>query len=182
MDNTPSNPLDDFLNADYSSPEVSALKQRLLVETTVYVRSRRRRRRAALVAGWVASFALGALAMLWWRALPPPSSGLAQNNLARESSQPMPPEEIAPPTSEAFALAKEWEAFDSTKNRAALFFEAGDRYLAESNDMQSALRCYRQALDASTARELAISANDNWLVTVLKESRQKERNHAQAND
>ena len=77
-------------------------------------------------------------------------------------------------------MDQEWRAFDSRENRAALFFEVAQRYL-EKQDYDSALRCYRQALDAAPKEELAIRSDDNWLVMALKEARQKENNDAVIN-
>ena len=71
----------------------------------------------------------------------------------------------------------EWQAFDSQKNRAASYFLAGNKYLEASEDVESALRCYTQALDACTAAELEITPDDNWLVVTLKKARLKERTH-----
>jgi hypothetical protein len=70
------------------------------------------------------------------------------------------------------ALALEWQALDSKANRAELYRQAGDRYLEESNDVGSALRCYRAALAVSPARDLTISTKDNWVLMVAKQERQ----------
>jgi hypothetical protein len=71
----------------------------------------------------------------------------------------------------------EWQAFDSQKNRAASYFLAGNKYLEANEDVESALRCYTQALDACTPAELEITPDDNWLVVILKNARLKEKNH-----
>ena len=71
----------------------------------------------------------------------------------------------------------EWQAFDSQKNRAASYFLAGNKYLEASEDVESALRCYTQALNACTPAELEITPDDNWLVVTLKNARLKERSH-----
>ena len=70
---------------------------------------------------------------------------------------------------------------DSRDNRAALFFEVARRYLEEQHDLDSALRCYSQALDAAPRETLAIRPEDNWLVMALKQARQKENNDATFN-
>ncbi len=74
-------------------------------------------------------------------------------------------------------VALEWQAFDSRSNRAAAYFLAGNKYLEASNDLESALRCYSQALDACTEAELEIAPEDNWLVVSLKNARRKEIVH-----
>ena len=81
----------------------------------------------------------------------------------------------------ASLLDLEWRAFDSRENRAALFFAVAQRYLEEQHDYESALRCYRQALDAAPKEALAIRPDDNWFVMALKEARQKENNDAVLN-
>ncbi|MBI3409091.1 MAG: hypothetical protein HY040_12155 [Planctomycetes bacterium] len=176
MDPSANDPFEDFLRADFSVPDDSPLRRRLLEETTRILRRRRRLRRVALVGSWAACFAAGVVATLLVRNTSPFEKTPEQGPFAKVpfKEEAKVPEEIAPPTQFVTPLAKEWEAFDSKQNRAALYFEAGNRYLAEENDMQSALRCYRQALALATATELAIQPNDNWLVISLKESRKKE--------
>ena len=172
-------PLDDLLRPP-AEPPAEPLRRRLLEETTAVLRRGRRIRWAALISSWAACFAVGAAAMLLWQNLgsrieekPPVTKNSTEPKPEIPNLNPEPPKE-KPVSAEATALAKEWEAFDSTKNRAALFFEAGDRYLAESNDTASAIRCYRQALAAARPEELAIRPDDNWLVLFLKQSRLKE--------
>jgi hypothetical protein len=75
------------------------------------------------------------------------------------------------------AVALEWQALDSLEKRPDLFRAAGDRYL-ETSDVQSALRCYRNFLDASSENEAAIAPDDNWLLMALKESKQREKSYA----
>jgi hypothetical protein len=67
------------------------------------------------------------------------------------------------------AVALEWQAFDAPRaERAALYFQAGDRYLEDARDVASAMRCYNVALDATPMDSLEIQPDDNWLVTTLK--------------
>lgn len=173
---------------DYLSPDESAaaderpLRRQLLEATTAVLRRRRRLRKVRLAGSWAACYAAGALAMYLWRDVARP---LAEDQSPQAKVNPPDqqvdkheshaPELISAPTPEPFALVREWEAFDGSKNRVALLFEAGDRYLAERNDTVSALRCYRQALDAASREELAVQPGDNWLVITLKQSRQKEQ-------
>jgi hypothetical protein len=51
----------------------------------------------------------------------------------------------------------------------------GDRYVVETGDLESALRCYRQALDAGGGDALAVAPTDNWLLISLKTARWKEQ-------
>jgi hypothetical protein len=73
---------------------------------------------------------------------------------------------------------KEWNAFDSDGRRNELYRQAGDSYMEEEHDPQSALRCYTNALDHGTKQDLTISADDNWLLMAIKGARQKENNYA----
>jgi hypothetical protein len=77
---------------------------------------------------------------------------------------------------------QEWQALDSPQQRPEAYREAGDRYVAEEGDYQSAVRCYREALDAGSERDLAIRQDDSWLLMVLKDARQKEKRDANPND
>jgi hypothetical protein len=79
----------------------------------------------------------------------------------------------APPNPRAL----EWSAFDADhdRDRVRLYFQAGDLYLNQQNDVQSALRCYQQAIHYCDASELEIDASDNWLVLALKRDHRKEK-------
>jgi len=74
-------------------------------------------------------------------------------------------------------LQLEWRAFDAAEDqkKARLYFQAGDVYLERYKDFEAALRCYRQALQFTPARELDFDANDNWLVMALKRDYRKEK-------
>ena len=176
MEPTPPDPVDDLLRGDFSSATESPLRRGLLEKTIRQLRRGRLVRRCALAGSWAACFVAGAPAMFLWHAsMAPDPGGNGHQPVAERpgpKEKPAPPKDMAKPDPAAAAVAKEWEAFDSTGNRAALFFEAGDRYFNDNNDITSALRCYRQALDASSPEQLAISPNDNWLLISLKQSRQ----------
>jgi hypothetical protein len=77
---------------------------------------------------------------------------------------------------------QEWQALDSPEQRPEAYREAGDRYVAEEGDYQSAVRCYREALDAGSDKDLAVAPEDNWLLIALKDARQKEKRYANRND
>jgi hypothetical protein len=94
--------------------------------------------------------------------------------------QPEPPKEpIAP---EAPAVALEWKAIDSPQPRPDLYRQAGDRYLDDEGDPESALRCYSQALDAGSAADRAVASEDSWLLMAIKNARQKEQRYAKSSD
>jgi hypothetical protein len=71
----------------------------------------------------------------------------------------------------------EWTAFDaeSDQQRVKLYFQAGDLYLTDHNDIDSALRCYRQALHYCDVQNVEFDPNDNWLVMALKRDYRKEK-------
>jgi hypothetical protein len=57
---------------------------------------------------------------------------------------------------------------------ARRFREAGDRYLSDFADYQSALRCYRNFLDEADAADRVVTSEDTWLLTSLKRAREQE--------
>lgn len=67
------------------------------------------------------------------------------------------------------------------EKRIDLYRQAGDGFLLR-DDVSSALRCYRKALDGGSAADLAIhSDRDTWLYMSLKVARQKEKADARTN-
>jgi hypothetical protein len=73
------------------------------------------------------------------------------------------------------ALALEWQAAESLELQPATYREAGDRYLRDENDLASAVRCYANALDSTSENDLAVRADDSWLLMALKQARRKEK-------
>jgi hypothetical protein len=139
------------------------------------LRRRRRRRRVglALAAG------VAGLLLLLGPASPPAPDGTA-GLPARPPDGPqatLPPVPAADPDAGLSAAAWEWRALDSPARRYALYCRAGDRYLFNDADPESALRCYRNALDAATDDELAVHAEDSWLLITLKDARLQEKAH-----
>jgi hypothetical protein len=80
------------------------------------------------------------------------------------------------------ALALEWQAFDSKERRPDLYREAGDKYLKNESDPESALRCYGAALDSGDDTIRAVSPDDSWLLMAIKDARQREKRHATSRD
>lgn len=58
---------------------------------------------------------------------------------------------------------------------ARRFREAGDRYLGEAADYESALRCYRNFLDEADPADRPVRPEDTWLLTSLKRAREQEK-------
>jgi hypothetical protein len=79
------------------------------------------------------------------------------------------------------ALALEWQAAENPDRSVELNRRAGDRYLDEENDLESALRCYRRFLAGCAEQDLEISPNDNWLLVTLKTARLEGRRNAKSN-
>ncbi len=96
------------------------------------------------------------------------------NDPAPKKTQPEPKPAVAVVSADPRAL--EWSAFDAAddQERVRLYFQAGDLYFEKLRDHESALRCYHQAIHYSSARELEITPNDNWLVMALKRDHRKE--------
>ena len=155
-----------------AAPAASALRTRLLAQTTSMVRRRRRLRQGLYLGALAAGLLLGVCAALWW----PRGEAIVITKL------PPPPEDRTPAPPAPSALAQEWRAVDATADRAKEFLAAGDRYLEEEQDAAGALRCYRQALDAAPAQALDFSPDDNWLVMALKDARRKEKTDATNSD
>jgi hypothetical protein len=169
-------PLDGMLRPP-SPPDNEALHQAVYCRTRRVLHRRRRVRQFAYAAALLVSFAAGLLAMR----LATPASIRSPDVVVTPPKEPPPPDKLptppSPPPQES-ALAQEWRAFDSLKQRAALYREAGTHYMKEENDPQSALRCFSTALDNGTEEDLAISSDDNWLFMAIKDARLKEKNHA----
>jgi hypothetical protein len=157
-----------------ATKDLTDLKDKLLDRTLAMLPARRRWRRLAMAGALAACFAAGMLTM--WLLRPglaaADPSGPAQGQPARESplTRPLAQEDKGSTT----ALAKEWQAFDSTEERIKRFVQAGDQYLQEGEDLDGALRCYRQAVASASPDQLAVEPTDNWLVMALKTARRKE--------
>lgn len=169
-------PLDGMLRPP-SPPDTEPLRQTVYTQTRRVLQRRRVVRRFAYAAALLVSFAAGWLVTRFTAPAPARSPEI----VVTPPKEPAPPEQPpAPPkpSSVDSALAQEWQAFDSPKDRAGLYRHAGDRYLKEENDLQSALRCFSNALDNGTEQDMAISSEDNWLLMAIKEARLKEKKHA----
>ncbi len=173
-------PLDDLLR---SPPDVEgglALRLRLLNQTTRTLRGARRRRVVAWATRLAACYVAGVLTVYWFA-----PKRIERIEIVRDVPAPAPavltPAPVAPipanpkPTS---AVAMEWKAFDADQHRSELYRQAGERYLREGADPASALRCYGQSLNGASDKDLAISANDDYLLMLVKNARQKEKGHA----
>lgn len=167
----PPDPFDDLLAAPRAARAarvVEVLRQKVLAETNRVLRRRRRVRQFARAAGLAACVALALFGM---RRLitptPPTPSGVAERSSSPNARATFSDSDLSP-------AVLEWRALDSPNRQAELFRRAGDRYLAEGEDLQAALRCYGNALDAGSADDQKPAASDSWLLMAIKDARQKE--------
>jgi hypothetical protein len=168
-------PLEGMLAPPPLPADAAALRQELLGQTARALRRRRRGRQLAWAAALAACYAAGLLTMHW--APRPAAVSRGPDALASRDHSQVPPA-VFPPADEPekSALQKEWAAVES--GQAALFREAGNLYLDGEGDVQSAVRCYGNALSVGTEADLAISPEDNWLLMAIKDARQKEKRNA----
>jgi hypothetical protein len=181
-------PLDEFLNSPPRRAASESLRATLLRQTSRQVGRRRRFGRVTAMAAVAAALALTAFGV--WvvqqqgavtKDQPHAHHGKevpAVEATAKPGPGPLAEHapKSAPPDEPMSALALEWQAFDAPRaERAALYYQAGDRYLDDSRDVASAMRCYTVAIDATPMESLEIQPDDNWLVTTLKLDRIERR-------
>lgn len=147
-----------------------ALREKLFLQTSSHLRRRARVRMLGRIVGVIAAFAGGMLLMSFLREpIPVGQIVVVQSVEVKPPGEEMPVRQLTPAQVELEAeqaLAKQ----DSIR----LFREAGDRFLREEQNLEAALRCYRNFLDDATASDLALADSDTWLLTSLKNARRKE--------
>ncbi len=173
-------PLETWLAGQPALTPSGALEQAVLRRTQSVLRRRRWLRRTAYAAALAACYAAGLLTM---KVLHSPQPAVP-TVIVRTDPEPQPPaavpqKDVAPSKPPSAApvspLALEWQAVDSREKRPDLYRQAGDRYLQEDGDIQSAVRCYRNMLNAAPEEAATISVDDNWLLMALKDAQQKEK-------
>lgn len=167
-------PLDGLLRPPSGEAD-DALRRGLLEQTTRVLRRRRRLHIVALAAALAACFLAGALTVYCFGPRQTERVVVVEKSPVPETPTPVPPP--APPAP-ASAVALEWKAFDAVKPRPDLYRQAADRYLHEDADPASAVRCYGQSLNGASDKDLAISPDDDYLLMLVKEARQKEKSDA----
>jgi hypothetical protein len=161
-------PLEHLL-APPPSADAGPLRQDLLKRTTRALGNRRRLRRCA---GALALAACAGAGLLTVHGVAPRGARpVVQRHPVERQERPAP---VPAPS----AVALEWQALEGPGRPAELYRQAGDRYLDEEGDPDSAVRCYGHALDAGGARDLAIAPEDSWLLMTIKAARQKEKDDA----
>jgi hypothetical protein len=174
--------MDDLLAGLVPLPVNSGLQEALRKRTTGLVRRRRWLRRGGFATALAACYVAGLLTMNWLpslRSLDPNSRSEHASEAATSglgSGAGSGPEKMA--SDNASPLALEWQALESPSRSPALFRAAGDRYLTETGDVGSAVRCYRKLLEEEGGAEPTISSDDSWLLMALKEAKQREKRYA----
>jgi hypothetical protein len=169
-------PIEEMLRP--SSPaDNQTLHQAVYAQTRRVLHRRRRLRQVAYAASLLLSFAVGAGFMRMTTRTDSGEREAVSPQVTRTDQGPDATRSPGPSPDDS-ALASEWIAFDSENHRSEFYRQAGDRYIKDENDLQSALRCYGNALDSGTEQELAISPDDNWLLMAIKDARQKEKKYA----
>jgi hypothetical protein len=172
--------LEAFLAQQPGEPASDAFRARLLCETEALVPHRRSPWRvvacAAAPCGLLVAFVLA-----WWmwrsHAQRPMMPALVDGEGPQAMNIAALPELVETETPSALAL--EWQAFDGeSKDRAQLYWSAGQAYASSEGDLLSALRCYRQALDAGPAELRNVTDDDDALAMLLKFDRShQEKKH-----
>jgi hypothetical protein len=172
-------PLDEFLSRPPVRPEPAELRRALLQRTSLLVRRRRLVRRLAVAASSAAAILVTAL-IIWIAFFGRPEPERKEQPFVEQRNDiplpaPVPRDEEMhrgkqdPELGLPAAVAMEWKAFDApAAEKAALYVQAGDRYVEDGQDLASALRCYGQAVKTAPVETLAIDPDDNWLVMALK--------------
>jgi len=179
-----------FLECASALPRARDSRQTLLLQTQRLLRRRRRTKRLGYVAALVACYFAGAATVRGWTQW---SSALTTFDLGERALQLAQSNDestrTAVPTHSKVSLPIQQDpdvpatvvesmAARIPGQRGILFRTAGDRYLLELGDVESAVRCYRRSLDACPDQELVVASDDSWLLMALKQARQKERSNA----
>jgi hypothetical protein len=168
--------LDDLLGPK-PGPDDASLREAILRRTTRVISFRRWVRRAKLAAAAAVLLAAGGVAGWFGKPTPAPTPP-EREFVAVPVPVVLPPAEPEPPppaehvTAERLELQAEQAADRATA--AALYRQAGDRFLADRSDSAQAARCYRLFLMRAGRDALAVSPDDSWLLIALKLDKKKE--------
>jgi hypothetical protein len=178
-----SRPDDDFLidgmgelpgGAFREAEAPAALRESILLRTTTALRSRARRRKALILASWLIAYAAGAATVLTaFRPWTGPEGGGAAPVAAPGPgpSAEKAPAVKAPAEPDPRSLVRKARRAPPAE-RYRLLKGAGDRFLNGFGDIESALDCYRKALDlAVRAGPVRSEPGDSWLFSALVQSR-----------
>lgn len=167
--------LDELLGPRPAGDDAAA-REAVLRRTARVIRLRPCIRRSKLLTAAMVLVATGGVA--GWLIKPAP--GLVTEYVAVPVAVVLPPADPTPPppaeyvTAEQIELEAEQAADRATA--AALYRQAGDRFLADRNDSPQAARCYRLFLMRAGPDALTVSADDSWLLIALKQDQRREAN------
>jgi hypothetical protein len=183
--------IDDLLMTGARPATDVAWRQALFLRTTGVLRRRRWARRAGFAAALVGCYLAGLATMQLGLPSAPPAERPAELSRASgtegRENPPREPLPVAPSgaaqdsrqlASVPAGVLERWAPAVSEEQPAQLYRRIGDRYLKEEADVQAALRCYTQALENSSAADLASAPEDDFLLMALKDARKKEQRHA----
>jgi tetratricopeptide (TPR) repeat protein len=154
-----------------ASPATVGLREQLQRRTAGTVRRRLWLRRGQLVFALAACYLAGMVTIDLMRSRPEPVAVGVLHTVPQKMVVIVPAE--APRAVEMRAEQAE------PPEQAQVYFAAGKRYATEAGDWDSALRCYRNALDADPKQAEHIDPDhDDWLTMALKLDRQKEKENA----
>ena len=159
-------PLDDFLDRNFTCDANGSLQSALRHKTTRLLRRRRVVRRLALASMAAACYLAGLATM--WLLLPRTVTVIHDPVLAQATAEP-----ANPPTPPDRPELHEMLAEANPAERSAQLRIAGDLYLEQRKDFTAALRCYTASLDAGGPAALELQPNDTWLVKAIKKDRRK---------
>jgi hypothetical protein len=158
-------------SASHATP---GLQDSLRQQTTKQVRIRRWLRRSRLVIALAGCYLAGLATIHWLRPRPAPERIVVEVVRIVPEVKPTAPAWPEP----LRQLELRAEQAEKTE-QAQVFFAAAKRYATETGDWDSALRCYRNGLDADPKQAERIDPdNDDWLAMALKLDRQKEKDYA----
>jgi hypothetical protein len=187
-------PFDQYLASIPVAPASAELKAQILAKTLRVIRQHRWSRRFAVAAAMAACYAAGALTV--WPAAMHAEVSTSSPSMASpgEVCQPLPSRSTGNEAAVVSSLPRsgrdtqlspaqlEWQAIDQRHAGADLYRQAGDRYLSEAQDIESALRCYHNALARGGSKALAISPDDSWLLVALKSSHFQDETNVKTHD
>jgi len=168
MTDTP-DPLDALLAPPAAAAD-DGLKRAVFARTTRVLRRRRLARRLLFGVALAACY-LGGVFSARWLASPP-----RERERIVYVDRPAPREQPVPQAESAAALER--RARDDDRPRPELYRRAGDLFAEQEGDLQAALRCYGEALDAAPDGRLPVAAGDHWLLLAIKDARETEKRHA----
>jgi hypothetical protein len=156
-----------LLGANHERDDTAGIREALLTETVGVLRIRRQVRRCGLAAGVLGCYLAGAMTVGIW--------GPGGDNLPQLSTEQV-TKDMQPPATTGSA---ERHVASAKLSRFEVLRRKADRSLLERDDLVSAIRDYKRAINVASADELVLAAGrDTWLLMALKDAQAKEKKHA----